>query len=140
VESQTPEDTPVQIALADPVPSKAGPSSLSAEFRSIERLSDGLRVTIQFNNSASLPLSTVIDAEVSVMTDDKGTRYSIVESDLPFTGEHPRLELAANASTSHTFDFPAATFGATKFYLALSARGGGAVKLSGSPKTLEGSL
>ena len=127
-------------ATAKPIAATADLSSLSAQVVSIVRRDEGgLRVTVSFKNAGALPLSAVLDAESCVLSDNQGRQYSILDSDLPSSGSDPQLELAAGASSRHTFDFPAPKLGSKQFYLALAAQGGRRLKVSGSPITLEGS-
>ncbi|HYN22025.1 MAG TPA: CHAT domain-containing protein, partial [Thermoanaerobaculia bacterium] len=130
----TPSDSPVQHAsLPPPAPSPtpvaelaetfgatADLTSLSAQVISIARREeDGLRVTVSFRNAAALPLSAVLDAESSVLSDDQGQRYSVLDFDLPVADSNPRLDLAAGATSRHTFDFPAPKLGSKEFVLTL---------------------
>jgi CHAT domain-containing protein len=128
-----PEETPAQTPAPTPAPA-ADLSSLSAQVLSIARRDEGLRVTVSFNNASDLPLSVNLDAESSVLTDDKGGRNEIQGSDL--SGSNLRLNLAGGASSSHTFDFPLPKRGSKKFYLFLSAQDGSRIKVTGSPVTL----
>ena len=115
-------------------------SRLSAQMLSIARRDEGgLRVTVSFKNTGEQPLSAVLDAESSVLTDTQGQRYLILDSDLPAAGSNPRLDLAAGASGSHTFDFPMPKLGSKQFYLALATPEGHRIRVSGSPVTLTGS-
>jgi len=125
---------------AEPIAAAADLANLSAQVVSIVRRDEGgLRVTVSFKNGGALPLSTDLDAEGSVLSDNQGQRYSVLDFDLPSSGSNPRLELAAGASSRHTFDFPAPKLGSKQFYLALAAQGGRRLRVSGSPITLEGS-
>jgi hypothetical protein len=113
-------------------------SSLSAELQSITRTEDGLRVTVRFRNSADLPLSAVIDQDTSSLS-SQGRPYSIMDSNLSSVGSNWRLDLKANSSSVHTFDFQEPILGSKEFLLTLKALDGGRVKVTGSPITLEGS-
>jgi CHAT domain-containing protein len=127
-------------STAETAASTADLSSLSAQVLSIARRGEGgLRVTVSFKNAAGLPLSVVLDAEGSVLTDDQGGRPAILYSNLPYTGSNPRLDLAPGASSRHTFDFPMPKLGSKQFYLALLTQDGRRVNVSGNPLTLEGS-
>ncbi len=115
-------------------------SRLSAQVLGIvRREGDGLRVTVTFKNAGDQPLSAVLDAESSILSDTQGQRYSVLDSDLPAVGANPRLDLAAGASAQHTFDFPAPKVGSKQFHLALATPDGRRIKVTGPPVTLEGS-
>lgn len=115
-------------------------SSLSAELQRISRTGEGgVRVTVRFRNSASLPLSAVIDQETSSLSSN-GKPYSILDSNLSSAGSNWRVDLAANASLDKTFDFGEPTLGSKDFVLTLKDLDGRRVKVTGSPITLEGSL
>jgi hypothetical protein len=104
-------------------------SRLSAQVLSITRRDgDGLTLAVKFKNAGDLPLSVILDAESSILSDDQGQRYSILRSDLP--GSNPQLDLAAGASSSHSFDFQAPKVGSKHFYLALATQDGRRIKVS----------
>ncbi len=115
-------------------------SGLTVQLVAIERREEGgLRLTLGCKNAADHPLAAILDTEDSVLTDDQGQRYSILDSDLPSSGSSPRLALAAGASSSHTLDFPAPKLGSRRFYLALLAEGGRRIRVAGSPVALAAS-
>lgn len=131
------EVSPPPAEVEKPIAVTASLSSLSAQVVSISRRAEGgLRVTVSFRNTGDLPLSALLDAEGSLLTDNQGQRYSILGSDLP--GSNPHLELAAGASSSHTFDFQVPKVGSKQFYLALLTQDGHPLKVAGSA-ALEGS-
>lgn len=134
-----PSSTPAS-EVKDTLAATADLSSLSAQMLSIERREEGgLRVTVSFKNAGNLPLSAVLDGESSVLSDDQGQRYSILDSDLPYSDANPRVDLAAGATSRHTFNFPAPKLGSRQFYFNLLTDGGRRLKVVGSPITLEGS-
>jgi hypothetical protein len=115
-------------------------SRLSAQVLTIVRREEGgLRVTVAFKNAGDQPLSAVLDAESSILSDNQGQSYSVLDSDLPSSGANPRLDLAAGASAPHTFDFQAPKVGSQQFHLALATPDGRRIKVTGPPVTLEGS-
>jgi hypothetical protein len=131
------EVPPAPAEVEKPIAATASLSSLSAQVLSISRRAEGgLRVTVSFRNTADLPVSAVLDAESSLLSDEQGQRYSILDSDLP--GSSPHLELAAGATSRQTFDFQAPKLGSKHFYLALLTQDGRPLKVAGSA-TLEGS-
>jgi hypothetical protein len=120
-----------------PAPLPADVSKLSAQVIAIERRDGGgLRVTVTFANGADRPLAAVLDLDNSVLSDEQGQRYSILDSDL--SASNGGVDFAAGASARHTFDFQAPKLGSRKFFLALVAKGG-RLRVAGSPITLEGS-
>ena len=149
--SQLTDSTTPQISTAPPPQTDGKPnhteasptadlSSLSAQVVSIaQRSGGGLRVTVQFKNASDLPLSVVLDAEYSVLNDDKGESNGILSSNLPKRDSNPRLDLAAGASTTSTFDFPKPLRGSSKFDLNLVSVSGAPIQVGGSPVTLPGS-
>ena len=131
----SPKGPEVEEAVARP----ADLSDLLAQVGGVSRRSQGgLRVTVSFRNTGSVPVSAVLDTDVSVLSDNQGQRYSILDSDLPSSGSNLRLNLAAGATSRHTFDFPAPKLGSNEFWLALSSLDGHRFDLSG-PIKLEGS-
>jgi hypothetical protein len=140
--SPAPVPAPVRPSSSEepPPPAAADLSSLSAQVVSIAQRSEGgLRVTVQFKNSSDLPLSVVLDADNSVLNDDKGGSNGIMGSSLPKRDSNPRLDLAAGASATGTFDFPMPVRGTRKFYLNLLSLSGASIRVGGSPATLPGS-
>jgi hypothetical protein len=93
---------------------------------------------VTFQNQAAMPLSVVLDGESSVLSDEQGQRYGILESSLAPSDSNWRVELAAGASSRHTLDFQAPKLNSTKFLLALRSQDGGRVRVTGAPLTLEG--
>jgi hypothetical protein len=137
---QAPPPVNPQSSVVATRASAADLSRLSAQVLSIALRDEGsLRVTVSFKNAGEQRLSAILDAESSVLTDDQGQRYSILDSDLPASGSSPRLDLAAGAAGSHTFDFQAPKLGSKQFYLALSTPEGHRIRVAGSPMTLAGS-
>ncbi len=125
---------------APPPAATADLSSLSAQLVSIApRSGGGLQVTVRFKNSSDLPLSVVLDADYSVLNDDKGESNGILGSSLPKKDSNPRLDLAAGASTTSTFNYPKPLRGASKFYLNLLSASGASIQVEGSPVTLPNS-
>ncbi len=109
-------------------------SSLSAQAVSITRRdSGGLRVTVRFKNSSDRPLSVALDSESSILSDNQGLPYSIMDSD---TGPDPHFSLAPGSSSEHIFDFQAPKVGSKQFTLALAAEGGRSIKISGALMSL----
>ena len=77
----TPTPPPQLPAQVEEVPVQS--ASLSAQADSIERREEGgLRVTVIFRNQAAMPLSAVLDGEASVLNDDQGRSYVILDSSL----------------------------------------------------------
>jgi len=114
-------------------------SRLSVDLIGITRRDGGgLRVTASFKNNADSSLQAILDLESSVLTDEQGQRYTVLDSDL--SGSSPRLNLAAGASSRHTFDFQAPKVGSKRFYLTLSTESGRPLKVTGSPITLGDAL
>ncbi len=127
-------------AEAPPPAAPADLSSLSAQVVSIApRSGGGLQVTVRFKNSSDLPLSVVLDADNSVLNDDKGESNGILGSSLPKRDSNPRLDLAAGASTTSTFNYPKPMRGSSKFYLNLLSVSGASIQVEGSPVTLPSS-
>jgi hypothetical protein len=141
--SAAPVPAPVQPSKSvEPPPpaATADLSSLSAQVVSIAQRSEGgLQVTVRFKNSSDLPLSVVLDADNSVLNDDKGGSNGIMGSNLPKRDSNLRLDLAAGASATSTFDFPMPLRGTRKFYLNLLSVSGASIRVGGSPVTLPGS-
>jgi len=134
------QQSPESSAPVEPLHASADISSLLGQVLSITRRdNDGLRVTVSFKNTGNHPLSAVLDEEGSILTDNLGERYLIMESDLPSTGSGRRVELAAGDTSRHYFDFQAPRLGSHKFLLVLEAQGGRLLKVAGSSMTLEGS-
>ncbi len=134
-----PESSPTSAAASEITAPTADLSTLSGQMISIARRDEGgLRATVSFKNAGGLPLAVIIDAESSSLSDNQGQRYSILESDLPRSGDNLRLDLAAGASSRRTFDFQVPKLGSTQFYLALTAEGGRPIRISGASMTLEG--
>jgi hypothetical protein len=140
--SAAPAPAPTQASKpAEPPPAAtADLSRLEAQAVSIaQRSGGGLRVTVQFRNSGDRPLSVVLDADNSVLNDDKGGSNGIMGSNLPKRDSNPRLDLAAGASVTSTFDFPMPLRGSRTFYLNLLSVSGASIQVGGSPMTLPGS-
>lgn len=132
------DDSPGEVTEA--ITSTADLSSLSAELLSIVRKDEGgLHVTVRFTNAASLPLSAILDGESSLLSPDKGAPAPILDSNLPASGSNWRLDLAADHSATHSFDFPAPILGSKDFRLTIQTENGDRVKMIGSSKTVEGS-
>lgn len=121
-------------------PSPAAPadvSKLSAQVISLVRRDDGgLRLTVSFANGGDRSLAVALDLDGSTLGDDQGKRYMATDSDLLASGGS--LQLAAGASVTHTFDFPAPKLGSRTFYFNPVAQGR-RLHVGGSPITLQGS-
>jgi CHAT domain len=124
----------------EPAVATADLASLSAHAVSIARRDEegGLRVAVSFRNGAAVPLSVVLDAESTELSDNQGRRYRMLGCDLPASGSNRRLELSGGASTTVHFDFPAFKLGSQQFYLALATADGLRLRVAGSPLTLAG--
>jgi hypothetical protein len=106
----------------------------------VQRSEGGLCVTVQFKNSSGdSRLAVVIDAENSVLNDDKGESNGVLSSNLPKRDSNLQLDLAPGASRTASFNFPMPQRGARNFNLNLLSIAGGAISVKGSPMTLAGS-
>jgi hypothetical protein len=139
-----PPDHPTAApAKAEPAPpavvaAPADLSNLSAQAVSIVRRDGGgLRVMVSFRNGGGAPLSVILDKRSTELSDNQGQRYVVLRSSLPASGASLRLDLAAGASATVQFDFPAFKLGSRKFYLALATDDDRAINLAGSALTLE---
>jgi hypothetical protein len=132
-----PVNPAISGAVEVPVPA-ADLSSLSAQLVSLVRREEGgLHATVRFRNNSDRPMSVVLDAQQSILSNDQGRGDSIVGSSLPGDA-NLRLDLAAGASSSPTFDFPVPKLHSKIFTLALSTADGQNVKVTDRSKTLEG--
>ena len=96
-------------------------------------------MTVQFTNSSTdSRLSVVIDAENSVLNDDKGESNGVLSSNLPKRDSNLQLDLAPGASRTASFNFPMPQRGARKFNLNLLSIAGGAISVKGATMTLAG--
>ena len=112
-------------------------SSLSAQLVSLVRREEGgLQVTVRFKNNSDRPMSVSLDTQQSILSNDQGRSGSIVGSSLPGDA-NLHLKLAAGASSSPTFDFPAPKLNSRVFTLALSTADGQNIKVTDRTKTLE---
>jgi hypothetical protein len=123
----TPAPTPVKPNEVVEAP-VADISSLTAQA-AIEPREASIHVTVTFRNAASQKLSVILDGEHSVLRDEQGRRYSIIDFSLPPSGSNPSLDLAPNASSSGTFEFQAPQLGSKKFRLSLVTPDGRQVKV-----------
>jgi hypothetical protein len=136
VPQQTPAATPTPVptppvkdAIVEAPTPAADLSSLSAQA-SIQPQEGSIHVTVTFKNAGSQKLSVILDNDQSILMDEQGRRYSSTDFSLPASGANPRLDLAANNSTSGTFDFPAPQLGSKKFRLSLTTVDGHRIKVS----------
>jgi hypothetical protein len=133
ISSPVPAPKPV-----DPVAAPAGDlSSILAQALSINRIDGGVRVTVSFTNTGDRGLSVLLSMEHSTLLDNNnGLPYPVLDSDLPVSEPDLRLDLPAGSSYRHTFDFQAPKVGAKKFNLTLQTSEGQRIKISGSSLTL----
>ncbi len=138
--SSPPEQPPVQPPKAQEAVT-ADLSFLVGEVISIvQRPEGGLSVTVQFKNSSGdSRLAVVIDAENSVLNDDKGDINGVLSSSLPKRDSNLQLDLATGASRTASFNFPMPRRGAKTFNLNLLTSAGGAISVKGATMTLAGS-
>jgi hypothetical protein len=122
---------PVPNGKPVPVPTpSADLSKLAVQVVSISRRDEGgLRVTVSFKDTAGVPMSVALDPENSVLSDEHGNPYTILDSD---TGSDPNFHLAAGESSQHTFDFQAPKLGSQQFTLSLLAKDGSRIKVAGA--------
>jgi hypothetical protein len=105
-------------------------SSLSATAVSISRRDEGgLLVTVSFKNNSDRPLAVALDPEGSVLSDEQGPQYSILDSD---AGSDPHFQLAGGGTSQHTFNFQAPKLGSKRFNLSLLSQDGHRIKVSGA--------
>ena len=99
---------PVDVTSSQVVEAPAGTlSSITAQALSIARIDGGLRVTVSFTNAGG-GQSVRLSMERSTLLDNNnGLRYSVVDSDLPVSEPDLQLDLPAGSSYRHTFDFQA---------------------------------
>jgi len=127
----TPAPTPVK-PIGDVVEAPAPVADLSklSAQASIQPQEGSIHVTVIFRNDGSQRLSVNLDNDQAILTDEQGMRYSATDCNLPVSGANPHLDLAANKSTSGTFDFPAPKLGSKKFKLSLMTVEGHRIKVN----------